>query len=140
MAASLTPSQRHSVFYHYLGFQICDMLQELLKLLKLKGTPYICCHWLLFVVPSLSHLQLFIIPWTAVYHAFLPLTISRSLFKLKSTGSVMPSKYLVFHHPLLLLQSLAASESLPMSWLFTSDNHNIGASASASAPPVNFQD
>ena len=84
--------------------------------------------------------QLFVIPWTAAYHAFLSFTFSQSLFKLKSIGSVMPSNHFVLYHPLLLLQSFPASECFAMSWLFTSDSHNIGASASASAPPVNFQD
>ena len=38
------------------------------------------------------------------------------------------------------LQSFPASGSFPMSWLFASDGQNIGASASASALPVNIQD
>ena len=36
-------------------------------------------------------------------------TISRSLFKLKSIESVMPSKHLIFCHPLLLLSSIIPS-------------------------------
>ena len=58
----------------------------------------------------------------------------------QSHWSVMPSNNFVLYCPLLLLQTFPASECFPMSWLFTSDSHNIGASASASAPPVNFQD
>ena len=38
------------------------------------------------------------------------------------------------------LQSLPASRTFPMSWLFTSDAQSIGASASASIPPMNIQD
>ena len=38
MAISLAPSQTHSVFYHYLGFQICDMVQVFLNLFKVKCT------------------------------------------------------------------------------------------------------
>ena len=37
------------------------------------------------------------------------------------------------------LQSFPASVSLPMSWLFTSGGHSIGASASALVLPVNIQ-
>ena len=38
------------------------------------------------------------------------------------------------------LQSFPASGSFPVSWLFTSDDQVIGASASASVLPVNIQD
>ena len=38
------------------------------------------------------------------------------------------------------LQSFPASGSFPMSQLFTSGGQSIGASASASVPPVNIQD
>ena len=37
-------------------------------------------------------------------------------------------------------QSFPASGSFPVSWLFTSNGQNIGASASASVLPVNIQD
>ena len=43
-------------------------------------------------------------------------------------------------HPLSSCpQSLLASESFPMSWLFTSGGQSIGASASASVLPTNIQ-
>ena len=43
-------------------------------------------------------------------------------------------------HPLLLLPSVfPASGSLPVSQIFTSGGQSIGASASASVPPVNIQ-
>ena len=38
------------------------------------------------------------------------------------------------------LQSLPASGSFPMSWLFATGGQRIGASASASVPPVDTQD
>ena len=38
------------------------------------------------------------------------------------------------------LQSFPASGSFPMSWAFTSSGQSIGASASASVPPMNIQD
>ena len=51
----------------------------------------------------LSLVQLFVTPWTAVYQASLSITNSRSLLKLISIESVMPSNHLILCHPLLLL-------------------------------------
>ena len=53
-----------------------------------------------------SHVWLFATPWTAAHHASLCITNSRSLLKLISIESVMPSNYLIFCHPLLLLPSI----------------------------------
>ena len=44
-----------------------------------------------FVVQSLSHVQLFVTPWTAVQQASLSFTISPSLLKFMSIESVMSS-------------------------------------------------
>ena len=52
-------------------------------------------------VHLLSHVQLFATPWTAACQAFLSITNSRSLLKLMSITSVMPSKHLILCHPLL---------------------------------------
>ena len=41
-------------------------------------------------------------PWTAARQASPPFTISRSLLKLTSIESVMPSNHLILFHPLLL--------------------------------------
>ena len=60
------------------------------------------------VVQSLSHVQLFATPWTAAHHASLSFTVSRSLLKLISTESMMPSNHLILCHP-LLLSSIFAS-------------------------------
>ena len=46
-------------------------------------------------------------PWTAARQA--SLSISQSLLKLMSIKSVMPSNYLIFCHPLLLLPSIFPS-------------------------------
>ena len=48
-------------------------------------------------------------PWTAAYQASLSFTNSRSLLKLMSTESVMPSKHLISYHPLLLPPSIFSS-------------------------------
>ena len=54
------------------------------------------------VVQSLSHVRLFVTPWTVARQASLSFTISWSLLKLMSIESVMPSNYLVLCRPLLL--------------------------------------
>ena len=51
---------------------------------------------------SVTKLYLFVTPWTAIYQASLPFTVSQSLLKLISIESVMPSNHLIFCHPLLL--------------------------------------
>ena len=53
-------------------------------------------------VQSLSHVQLFAIPWTAALQASLSFTSSWSLLKLMSIESVMSSNHLILCRPLLL--------------------------------------
>ena len=48
-------------------------------------------------------------PWTAARQASLSITNSRNLLKLMSIELVMPSKHLLFCHPLLLLPSVFPS-------------------------------
>ena len=64
---------------------------------------------LLFIVQSLSHVQLLATPWTAAHQASLSFTISQSLLKFMSIEMVMPSNYLILCHPLLLLPSIFPS-------------------------------
>ena len=58
---------------------------------------------------SLSHVQLFGIPWTAAHRAPLSFTIYRSMLKLVSIEFVTPSNHLILCHPLLLLPSIFPS-------------------------------
>ena len=74
-------------------------------------------------VQSLSCVQLFVTPWTGALQASLPITNSRSLFKLMSIELVMPSNCLILCCLLLLLPSIFPSirvfsnESvLPIRW------------------------
>ena len=60
-------------------------------------------------VQSLSCVRLFATPWTATHQAFLFITNSRSLPKLMSIKSIMPSNHLIICHPLLLLPSIFPS-------------------------------
>ena len=54
-------------------------------------------------VQSLSLVRLFAAPWTAAHQASLSITNSRSLLKLMSIESVMPSNHLILCRSLLLL-------------------------------------
>ena len=60
-------------------------------------------------VQSFSHVWLFATPWTAAHQASLSIINSRSLPKLMSIESVMPSNHLIFCRPLLLLPSIFPS-------------------------------
>ena len=60
-------------------------------------------------VQSLSHIWLFVTPWTAAQQASLSITNSQSLLKLTSVESGMPSNHLILCHPLLLLPSILPS-------------------------------
>ena len=88
------------------------------------------------VVQLLSHVQLFVTPWTAALQAFLSFTMSQNLLKLKSIESVMPSNRLILCCPLLLLPSIFPSIRVfsnepvlhirwPKYWSF---NYSIGLS------------
>ena len=72
---------------------------------------------------SLNRVRLFATPWISARQTSLSNTNSRSLLKLMSIESVMPSNHLIFRHPLLLLPSIFPSirvfsnESvLPIRW------------------------
>ena len=78
-------------------------------------------------------------PWTAARQAFLSIANSRSLLKLMSIESVMPSNHLILCHPLLLLSvspsiRVFSNESvLHIRW------PNIGTSASTSVLLMSIQ-
>ena len=59
--------------------------------------------WCFSSVQSFSRVQLFATPWIAARQASLSITNSRSLLKLMSIESVMPSSHLILCRPLLLL-------------------------------------
>ena len=102
-------------------------------------------------VQSLIHVRLFVTPWITAHQASLSITISRSSLKLMSIELVMPpcpsptpkvhsnSRPLSWWcHPAIsscvipfssCSQSLPASESFPMSQLFTWGGQSTGASA-----------
>ena len=59
---------------------------------------------------------LFATPWTAAGQASLFITNSRSLLKLMSIESVMPSNQLILCHPIFLLPSI-----FPSIWVFSNE-------------------
>ena len=62
-----------------------------------------------FIISSvqlLSHVQLFVTPWTAAHQASLSITNSQNLFKLMSITLVMPSNHLILCPPFLLQSSI----------------------------------
>ena len=80
------------------------------------------------IVQLLSRVRFFVTPWTAALQASLSFIISQSLRKLMSielgchpniSSSVVPF--------FSCLQSFSASESFPMSWLFSSGGQSIGS-------------
>ena len=92
-------------------------------------------------VQSLSHVWLFATPWIAAHQASLPSPTpgvhpnscpSSRWCHLAISSSVIPFSSCP--------QSLPASESFPMSWLFTWGGQSIRVSALASVLPKNIQD
>ena len=90
--------------------------------------------WIISSVQPLSHVWLFVSPWSAARQASLSITSSRRLFKL------MPSNHLLLCCPLLLLPSI-----FPSIRVFSSESGlrirwpNVGTSASALVLPKNIQ-
>jgi len=90
---------------------------------------------------SLSHVQLFVTPWTVAHQASCPSPIPGACSNSHPlsqqchpniSSSVVPFSFCI--------QSFSASQSFPMSQFFTSGGQSIGASASASVIPMNIQD
>ena len=67
------------------------------------------CDFQFGSVQSLSHVRLFVTPWTAARQASLSITNSQSPLKLTSIESVMPSRHLILCRPLLLLPPIPPS-------------------------------
>ena len=82
----------------------------LLKVSLLEKPKEMESQWRRFSsVQSLSHVWLFVTPWTAAFQASLSITNSQSLPKLMSIESVMPFSHLILCHSLLLPPSIFPS-------------------------------
>ena len=92
-------------------------------------SPLQFLFFLMFVsVQLLSHVWLFVTPWTAACQASLSITNSWSLLKFMSIKSVMPSNHLILCHSLLLLSSI-----FPSIRVFSNDgivNHKLALAKS----------
>ena len=84
-------------------------------------------------VQSLSCVRLFATPWIAASQASLSITNSQS-----SLTSICPSSHLILCRP-LLLPTIPASKSFPMSQLFAWGGQSTGVSALASFLPKKSQ-
>ena len=105
------------------------------------GSHYLENLWISQFSSVAQSVQLFLTPWTAERQASLSVKKSRSLLKLMSIESVMPSNNLNLCRPLLLLPSIFprirvfSNESV-----LSSGGQSIGVSALASVLPMNIQD
>ena len=97
-------------------------------------------------VQSLSHVQLFVTPWIAARQASLSIHHQHPELSLRACLNSYPLSR--WCHPTILSsvtptsscpQSLPASRTFPISWLFTSSGQCIGASALASVLAMNIQ-
>ena len=107
-----------SAFYMNNCVSICELSPHVIGLQHIKhmrrqhlwfGNEYRCYRepclldatTLISSVQFLSHVQLFMTPWTAAHQASLSITNYQSLLKLISIESVMPSNHLILCRPLL---------------------------------------
>ena len=123
---------------------LCAWIKKSTLLIVLIGPAWsgLCCalRFYVVVVQTPSLVQLFSTPCTVALQASPSFTVFRSLLKLVSIESVVPSHHLILCHSLLsCLKSFPASGSFPMSRLFTSGGQSSGASALASVLLMNIQ-
>ena len=76
------------------------------------ATVALCSCFDVSSVQSLSRVRLFVTPWTAARQASLSITSSRSLLKLVSIESVMPSNHFILSSPSPLAFNLSPHQGL----------------------------
>ena len=100
-------------YLEWLWFYYSDSELSSVRRRKTCSGTHILLNFLLVLqfssVQLLSHVWLFIIPWTAARQASLSITNSRSPHKPMSIELVMPYNHLILCHPLLLLPSIFPS-------------------------------
>ena len=123
-----------------------EVLIELTPTLVLRTprshlSPSLCPSVQFSSVQSLSHVLLFVTPWTAACQASLSIINSQGVLKLTIIESVMPSNCLILCCPLLPPTSI-----FPSTRVFSNESAlhirwpSIRVSASASVLPMNIQD
>ena len=105
--------------------------QEMPQPLWISGSQWVV------VVQSLSHVWLFMTPWTVVHQASLSFTISQSFSNSCPLNLWCHSIISFSVVPFSFFQSFPTSESFPVSLFFVSGGH--GAPASISILPMNTQ-
>ena len=115
-------------------FHLFKNFSQFVMIHKVKGFQFSS-------VQLLSHVWLFVTPWTIAHQASLSITNSRSLPKLMSLDSVRPSNHLIFCRPLLLLPSIFPNiRVFSKESALASGGQSIGLSASTSVLPMTIQD
>ena len=115
------------------GFSMLLNHQEMPQPLWVSGSQWVV------VVQLLSHVWLFMTPWTIAHQASLSFAISQSF------SNSCPLN--LWWHPIIsfsvvpfsFFQSFPASESFPVSLFFVSGGQSIGAPVSVSVRPLNTQ-
>ena len=135
-----TNRERINILFYYKQInKITKITTETHKHMKsLLTKTLIITSGMIIVVQSLSHVWLFVTPWTVACHASMSFTIFWSLLKFMYIELVIKSNHLILYSPLLLcLHSFSASGSFPMGQLFASGGQSTGASAWKSISPSN---
>ena len=117
-------------YFHFLWILVSNIQNEY------TGIVGFLDHMVVAVVQSLSHVQRFVNPWTVACQASLSPGVCSNSCPLSWCQPTVSSSVAPFSS---CLQSILASGSFPMSWLFTSSGQSIGVSASASVSPMNIQ-
>ena len=111
------------------------------RMSTLITSKQLCFGGLQFIsVQLLSHVQLFVTPWTAARQASLSITNSRSLIKLMFIDLVMPSNHLILCRPLLLPSIFTSIRVWSSKLVLPTGGQTIGVWASAPVLPMNIQD
>ena len=99
-----------SLYTHFLESFLCQIDVKFCQKLLLYLLRWSCSFYSsICSIKLLSHVQLFVTPWTAAHQASLSITNSQSLLKLMSVESVMPSNHLILYCPLLFQPSIFLS-------------------------------
>ena len=102
--SSLINDKCTSIFFSFnYNFSNCNVILTFHKYLKFFS------YVLQTSVQLLSHVSLFVTPWTAARQTSLPITNSQSLLKLMFIELIIPSNNFILCHPLFLPPSIFPS-------------------------------
>ena len=81
----------------------------------------------LSLVQPLSHVQLFVAPWTAALQASMSITNSKNSLKLMSIELVMPSNHLILCHPFIHLVFGNAKQHCAWFWYHWESENKVAS-------------